>query len=137
MSTASGTSFTGRSTQSEMRDRELMATETILHWRNLPLSLTFRTWLKYTRQRKLQRELLNYITNNKTNKLMVKTLATWRRELHTKVLSRQHWVALFIVNNFIFLIHFIAFYFLEPGEFNEAKRDTTKNVPMLFSLCTY
>lgn len=93
MSTASCTSFTGRSTQSELRDRELMATETILHWRNLPLSLTFRTWLKYTRQRKLQKELLNYLTNNKINELMVKTLATWRRELHTKVTARQHWVS--------------------------------------------
>ena len=93
MSTASCTSFTGRSTQSEMRDRELMATETILHWRNLPLSLTFRTWLKFTRQRKVQRELLNYITNKKTMELMVNTLATWRRELHTKVTARQHWVS--------------------------------------------
>ena len=99
MSTASCTSFTGRSTQSEMRDRELMATETILHWRNLPLSLTFRTWLKFTRQRKVQRELLNYITNKKTMELMVNTLATWRRELHTKVTARQHWVSslMFIV----------------------------------------
>lgn len=95
MSTASCTSFTGRSTLSELRDRELMATETILHWRNLPLSLTFRTWLKYTRQRKLQKELLNYLTNNKINELMVKTLATWRRELHTKVTARQHWVSSF------------------------------------------
>ena len=93
MSTASCTSFTGRSTQSEMRDRELMATETILHWRNLPLSLTFRTWLKFTRQRKVQRELLNYITNKKTMELMVNTLSTWRRELHTKVTARQHWVS--------------------------------------------
>ena len=93
MSTASCTSFTGRSTQSEVRDRELMATETILHWRNLPLSLTFRTWLKFTRQRKVQRELLNYITNKKTMELMVNTLATWRRELHTKVTARQHWVS--------------------------------------------
>lgn len=92
MSTASCTSFTGRSTVSDMRDRELMATETILHWRNLPLSLTFRTWLKYTRQRKLQKELLNYLTNNKTTELMVKTLATWRRELYTKVTARQHWL---------------------------------------------
>lgn len=93
MSTASCTSFTGRSTQSEMRDRELMATETILHWRNLPLSLTFRTWLKFTRQRKVQRELLNYITNKKTMELMINTLTTWRRELHTKVTARQHWVS--------------------------------------------
>ena len=93
MSTASCTSFTGRSSQSEMRDRELMATETILHWRNLPLSLTFRTWLKFTRQRKVQRELLNYITNKKTMELMVSTLAAWRRELHTKVTARQHWVS--------------------------------------------
>lgn len=92
MSTASCTSFTGRSTQSDVRDRELMATETILHWRNLPLSLTFRTWLKFTRQRKLQRELLNYLTNNKINELMVKTLTTWRRELYTKVTARQHWL---------------------------------------------
>lgn len=94
MSTASCTSFTGRSSQSEMRDRELVATETILHWRNLPLSLTFRTWLKFTRQRKLQRELLNYITNKKTMDLLVNTLATWRRELYTKVTARQHWVSL-------------------------------------------
>ena len=102
MSTASCTSFTGRSTQSEVRDRELMATETILHWRNLPLSLTFRTWLKFTRQRKVQRELLNYITNKKTMELMVNTLATWRRELHTKVTARQHWVSALV---FIVLVH--------------------------------
>lgn len=95
MSTASCTSFTGRSTQSEPRDREVMATETILHWRNLPLSLTFRTWLKFTRQRKLQMELLNYITNNKTTELMSKTLGKWRRELYTKVTARQHWVGCF------------------------------------------
>ena len=96
MSTASCTSFTGRSTQSEMRDRELMATETILHWRNLPLSLTFRTWLKFTRERKLQKELLNYITNFKTMELMEKTLAKWRRELYTKVTARQHWVCFYL-----------------------------------------
>ncbi|PFX20450.1 Cyclin-dependent kinase 11B [Stylophora pistillata] len=92
MSTASCTSYTGRSTQSDPRDREVMATETILHWRNLPLSLTFRTWLKFTRQRKLQKELLNYITNNKTMELMAKTLVKWRRELYTKVTARQHWL---------------------------------------------
>ena len=103
MSTASCTSFTGRSTQSEVRDRELMATETILHWRNLPLSLTFRTWLKFTRQRKVQRELLNYITNKKTMELMVNTLATWRRELHTKVTARQHWVSSSVFIVLVFL----------------------------------
>lgn len=92
MSTASCTSYTGRSTQSDPRDREVMATETILHWRNLPLSLTFRTWLKFTRQRKLQKELLNYITDNKTMELMAKTLGKWRRELYTKVTARQHWL---------------------------------------------
>lgn len=111
MSTVSCTSFTGRSTQSEPRDREVMATETILHWRNLPLSLTFRTWLKFTRQRKLQKELLNYITNNKTTELMSKTLGKWRRELYTKVTARQHWVGCFCCCLYVFITREkIAFY---------------------------
>lgn len=119
MSTASCTSFTGRSTQSEMRDRELMATETILHWRNLPLSLTFRTWLKFTRQRKVQRELLNYITNKKTMELLVSTLATWRRELHTKVTARQHWVISLV---FIVLVYSLETQKLSVGDQMESLR---------------
>ena len=109
MSTVSCTSFTGRSTQSDPRDREIMVAETILHWRNLHLSLTFRTWLKFTRRRKLQKELLNYLTNNKINELMSKTLATWRRELYTTVTARQHWVRISCNFSFQlgFQVHFI------------------------------
>ena len=92
MSVLSCFSTTGRSTQSEAFDRGIILTDTILHWRALPLSLTFRSWLKYTRHRKLLKDLLCYMQEKKQTEIIRKTLQTWRRKLYTKVTARQHWV---------------------------------------------
>ncbi|EDO41498.1 predicted protein [Nematostella vectensis] len=73
-----------------MRDKEMVLTDTILHWRALPLSLTFRTWLKYTRQRKLLRELLFYFREKRRMEHLAHALCTWRRELYIKVAARQY-----------------------------------------------
>jgi hypothetical protein len=75
-----------------VRDKEMVIIDTILHWRSLPLSLTFRSWLKFTRQQKLLRDLLFYAKEKKTRDIMVSTLKTWRRELYIKVASRQYLV---------------------------------------------
>lgn len=91
-------SMTGHSIES-IRDREMVLTDTILHWRRLPLSLTFRTWMKFTRKRKLLRELLFYLREKKRKEVMACTLKKWRRELFVKFTAREHWVSFLTTEN--------------------------------------
>ena len=77
---------------SVVRDRELLVAETIIHWRSLSLSVAFRSWCKYTRHVNLVRSTYAEWMARDKEKLLTKYLAKWRRWLFVSVLARQHWV---------------------------------------------
>ncbi|XP_031551995.1 uncharacterized protein LOC116289246 [Actinia tenebrosa] len=83
-------SMTSGMSSASVRDKEMVIIDTILHWRSLPLSLTFRSWLKYTREQKLLRDLLFYSKEKKTREIIAGTMKRWRRELYIKVAARQY-----------------------------------------------
>ncbi|KAK3697329.1 hypothetical protein QZH41_015714 [Actinostola sp. cb2023] len=83
-------SVTSGMSSASVRDKEMVIIDTIRHWRSLPLSLTFRTWLKYTRQRKLLRELLYFAKDKKAREIMSSTFQHWTREFYITVASRRY-----------------------------------------------
>jgi hypothetical protein len=78
---------------SVVRDRELLVAETIIHWRSLSLSVAFRSWCKYTRHMNLIRATYGEWIERDKERLVTKYLAQWRRWLFVSVLGRQHWVS--------------------------------------------
>jgi hypothetical protein len=78
---------------SVVRDRELLVAETIIHWRSLSLSVAFRSWCKYTRHMNLIRATYGEWIARDKERLVTKYLAQWRRWLFVSVLGRQHLVS--------------------------------------------
>ncbi|XP_028393831.1 uncharacterized protein LOC114518104 [Dendronephthya gigantea] len=77
---------------SVVRDRELLVTETIIHWRSLSLSVAFRSWFKYTQHMNHVRMTYTEWMVRDRERLVTKYLSKWRRWLFISVLARQHWV---------------------------------------------
>jgi len=92
-------SMTSGMSTASVRDKEMVLIDTLLHWRSLPLSKTFRSWLKYTRQKKLLRELLYFAKEKKAREILSSIFQQWRRKLYVTVACRQYLVCIKFMNN--------------------------------------
>lgn len=70
-------------------DKEHLVSGTIRHWRHLPLSRTFRAWLKYTQDKKLRVELLHHFVSCKQIWTAKRVFTTWRRKLYCRIVVER------------------------------------------------
>eukprot|EP00794_Sanderia_malayensis_P014872 gene14872-16418_t len=68
-------------------NREIFMSSTIRHWRQLPLSRTFKAWLKFTQQQRIRRELHEYFLAYKRSFALKSIFCAWHRKLYCRLVA--------------------------------------------------